>query len=642
MITTFDITAPLAPQAPGTINITIDIISNNEPASFEDSFQVWINDIEFTGFGASTALGTWTIDLDVSLMGPQDVKVTATATDLDETVSKNWAFSVTTEALTFSTILQRRAPYTEVLAGYFPSHTKARGEMNSLYRQFMNPLGDQLDNTRLKLHLRNVSLNAEKADYKDPDWLYQYYLSTGEAFTTRIDEGGEEVYELPSVWGIKDWNKLALTGTDTFVDFWRGALPSRYTSEDQGTINTQLTASTSLHDVSIIPAFDVPVPGILYIWTHSLANAIQAGDVLITSSILLKGEGPEGLAQTERVILLRNGTIPTMKAWGRVEEISFLDGLENTTGEIVILNFPMRISNKMDPLFRSPDEEPMQWAYGEDLAGSYLDQQSSGQGYLSDLVKLEDTFQTVARRPLRDVAGTNVTITDFSLDPTSNWLYAVDATKLYVYDRREVLPTGLEELNTATNTPEQSFFMEGYNFIEDTGAGRERVIPIEMDTPRGANTIRRWYWSMVLPSGTRTYLDLEFNTVHTAPQWKYNTLPLIYYGITPRTRELTSTVEGSFILEMNTEFMGGGTETVKKVFINQVDNALAEYKIDHLVTVSGPNRVAALEDGRVVVINKGSSWILTPMYDSFIADFAGSALFFREDFDFIEVKFNES
>jgi hypothetical protein len=59
------------------------------------------------------------------------------------------------------------------------------------------------------------------------------------------------------------------------------------------------------------------------------------------------------------------------------------------------------------------------------------------------------------------------------------------------------------------------------------------------------------------------------------------------------------------------------------------------------VTVSGVNTLAVLEDGRLALSNRGSTWLLTPMFDSYIADFNSYRLLFREAFDSVEVDFNE-
>lgn len=638
MITTIDLTAPVGNATPGTVTITVDIESDNEGPAFSDSFQLWINDVKAT-FTSAEAGGTWTLTATPYLMGNQIVKVYAQATDVDEKKGQHFAFTVDPEAW-FGARAEKHAHIIDEFAAYLPPFMKARGDRYSVFRQLFNPIAKKYDETREKLHLRSKALDPDQAALDDPDWLYQYTLGTNEEFSTRVDSSGYLINDVPEVWGIHGFNRVALAATDSFRNLWREALPARFLSTDAGVANTQITGSYSIHDLATIKNLDVPVPGVIYIWAHSVTNAVKVTNDEFTSvDILIKGQAPEGLEQEELISVLRSEVLQTQKPWGKIERVRLVSAPDDATAEIALLNFTPRISTKVDPLIQRDGEELIQWEIGFDSTGTYIDRQSSGQGFVLDLARGEDTFHTNERLRLLNSSAADVTLTDFSIDPTSFYVWGVDATRLYVWDRREDLPTNMSYLTGSSKSPEVDFHIARYSFSEDTGGGVESTISIELDPARGINPVRRWYWSGVSPSGSSLYLG-ETNTFDgVAPNWKGNRLPVQYFGIQESDFDITIAGTGSYIVELNIEFMDGSTEVVKKLVNIQALTALAEYKLDHLISGDGVNRVTVRPDGDIFVSSAGSAWRLSPMFDTFMTDYNAQAIFIREKFDQIEVKF---
>ena len=98
---------------------------------------------------------------------------------------------------------------------------------------------------------------------------------------------------------------------------------------------------------------------------------------------------------------------------------------------------------------------------------------------------------------------------------------------------------------------------------------------------------------------------------------------------------------GHWIFQLTVTYTDGTEETTRRVIDLYELTAIAEYKIDHLVTTTDFNKVTVLEDGRVVITSGGDTWFLDPSYDVFIPDYEGSRILFREEYDSVEIDFDE-
>lgn len=636
---TFDMTTPVGDPAAGSVLITVTIESDNEPASFEDTFKLWVNDIEVT-FDVAHAAPVYTLTTTEYLLGPQAVKVTALAVDDDEKKYVSWPFSVLAEAVFPTAVVGVRAPYGELLAAYFAPHTRARGDKFSLYRQLMNPLAMELDEARLKLHLRNRALNPHFTQKDDPAWLYAYELALGEDFLVRVTTTGERTHEPPQCWGISGVNRLALTGKPGFRELWSDALPTRYTSSHKNTLNTQLTASTPIGELSFLDEIEVPVPGPLFFDVHSVSNVVSVADEFKGLRLFIEGENGEGLPQEESVALIDNGLVQTDKSWGKITKLLANDGPDDAYAEIVLYNFPPRNAKQTDPLIKE-GEKTIRWTAGQDTAGSYLDRNISRESLLRDIALGEDSTHANERFRLADTSGSAVFISDYALDPGSFKVYGVTTTQLLIWDRRRTLPNNLYRLTGGTASPEIMFHPMKYTLPTENGGNIETTITVEIDRAKGGKVASRWYWSYYDATDTIGYLDENDELGGDAPHWKYNSTPLTYYGIKQSPFDVVLPNCGHWIFQLTVVYTDGTEETTRRVVDLYELTAIAEYKIDHLVTTADLNKVAVLEDGTVVITSGGDTWFLDPSYDVFIPDYEGSRILFREKYDSVEINFDE-
>ncbi len=636
----FDMTTPAADPSAGPTLITVTITLAGEPAEFADSFHLYVNDVEVT-FDVADADPVYTLTTTQDLLGPQLVKVTALATaSTGEKKYVSWPFSVLSEG-DFPTLPAGiLAPYGNLLAAYFPLHTRARGDRFSLYRQLMNAPAMELDDVRLKQHQRNRALNPHFAHKDDPAWLYQYALRLGEDFVVRVTPTGERINQPPLCWGVSGVNRLALTAKAGFKELWSEALPTRYSSVHKDTLNTQLTASTPIGELVGLAEITVPVPGPLYFDVHSVSNVVSVTDEYKGLRLFIRGENSEGLLQEENIAILENGLVQTDKCWGKITEMLPEDGPSNAYAEFILYNFPPRNTKQTDPLIKENDQI-VKWTIGTDASSSYLDMSVSRESLVRDVVLGEDSSYVVERFRLADAGSAPVSISDYSIDPGSFRVYGVTATSLLIWDRRRTMPNNLYRLTGATPSPEIMFHPMKYTLPTENGGNVETTITFEIDRAKGGKIASKWYWSYWDATDTLGYLDSTNALDGDAPNWRYNSTPYTYYGIKESTFDVVLPNPGHWIFQLTVTYTDGTEETTRRVIDLYELTAIAEYKIDHLVTTTDFNKVTVLEDGRVVITSGGDTWFLDPSYDVFIPDYEGSRILFREEYDSVEIDFDE-
>ena len=638
MITGLNFISPGAETSPGLVTFEVDIASDDFSVGIEDSFILEINGIVIDDLEVLGGAGSWTVQTTQFMYGPQSVKVKVTATDDDETKSEVLVTSVSSERTISTPLPTRKAFFLDSLVRYFPEYTKARSNKYSVYRQFINVLGLELDKVKEALHQQTRALDLTRTFSEDPDWLYQCQLGVGESFKKVTTAMGTEEFEAPIIYGQKGVNRLLLEGSSSFLDFWTRALPNRFLCSGQDIKNIQLTNSIPISEVANQEGFEVPVPGHLHIWIHSVTSALQTEPEVTSGKLQIRGQGLGGINQSEDIVIIRNSYQPTRKIWKTVESLTASGPSENFYAEIVVYNFPPHNPKQDEPIFRLGGSEPLRWKLETSEIGNYLDLMVSGPGYLNDIVSGEEQQFIIQRQWLLDTHSEHVSIDSFSVNPTNYLLYGINEDSLYIWDRREPVASNLIELNGSVETPEIDFFVEDNQLFSIVEGAPVSVVRIELDTPRGNRTISSWGWSLVDPAGDRTYRDLSGQFSLTAPFYLFNTRPIERYGISQSNFTASLSGTGTWIFELTVNFMDGESEVVRHPFevIGQV--AIAEYRIEHLIDGDDLNVITCQEDGQLIVSNSGVIYTLTPMYDSFMIDFSTETISFRENFDSVELR----
>jgi hypothetical protein len=451
----------------------------------------------------------------------------------------------------------------------------------------------------------------------------------------------------PTAWGYSGVNRIELTAKESFRDFWEEAIPTRFlVSESTRPALIALTPSLSLRELGSLNAFDVPTNGRVYIHIHSTTSLVDiTGSELGQTFITLKGASATGVDQTEEILILEEGDVSSKLNWSRIDSVSLETNIESVSGEATFGLFPTRLGTRVEPSFKSVlnrRTDTIKWQSGEDEIGSFIDKLLSGEGYLVDIARGISSFNPVERYRLANINGDAVSITDYSLNMSGNYFYGIDSDKLYIWDRRDRLPSNLSLMTGITEQPEQSFALVAYDLqtVEDNAPSI--TLSVEMERPQGVKTARSWMWSVVKPDNETLYIKPSTGELFDYEYWNDNPIPISYYGIKERNFDLTLDEVGDYIFELRILYTDGTTEIVRKIFQLHQKNAIAQYDLGHLISlIDEINRIHLTENGELWISNAEAIYKLRPVYDTFMVDAENNKLYFREEYDAVEVEFNE-
>lgn len=653
-----------------SINPTVD-----GPDTFTSgSARMLINGVEVTPKITETAADDWTLEYtpnkgDMWFGTTYTVRVEIKSSDND-TGRHAWTFT-TVSGVSKRVVGYQRAHTTQILGNSFPDWARARQSPASVAQQLLNTIALKMEDARDELSRLGKNRFAQTADRNDMDLLYRHEFGEAFDFTKRFFHNGDFEFIAPTLTGIEGVAAIPVSVLDDLYTFWNLATPDRISSASaeflymDGLVMsyTPLSHSPLTHD------FHVQVPGHLYIEAFGGDNYLSIRDESVSfTQIKLKGIGRHGQEQEELMVLERPCIKRTQKEWKKITKVWMTGGEFNPLAEIAIWNFEPINSEKTDLLeqvvTKNREVYPSHWQLGSNSHGSLL-QQSAFVG--SGILEMIRTPTLVPHREyeLLNVAGSNITLQDFCLDRCRRFLYGVDSSKLYIFDKRPEYYDNFGTLRSRTDDPVMEIQFRVTDLSRSNAAGG-LTLGVRRAYRAPHTPVARFRWSVILPDGTTRYID-HLGTMHLLPvpfeEVKHkdsfvvsDALLTVDLGLagqaTPR--------HGSYIFVLEYERTDGVSEKVMEVFHVDYLQAIAEYNLDLLFARTPPQPLAPLQDAQVLadaVLTKATSrfrivmdsddrlrvirdsmmYLVDDRYDTAVIDFDSKEAFFRENFDSVRV-----
>lgn len=638
---TFTLVAPVNTVDPGLTTLQLLVSSDNPGDNFGTSISLLGNGIPVL-VDKTLDEDTYLVSCPLLLLGGSKVLFEASAEDQDETKRLVWHIVVNPSAIIRGKDYMS-APYMDSLAFYLPQESRAVVRQESVFRQLMNPIALELDRIKLKLQSQNRSLMIDDVSDREPDWMFEYDIDESADLQLTIRADGSVAFAPPSSAGYIGINKLELTAVDNFDDFWTNAIPTRLSL--YGTLQTRnitLTPTASIESFGEVSGFKVPTKDRLF---GEVSNGEFLVDVnrsdLAETYMLITGVGRNNRLQTELLPVHQDGNIQTRWKWSSISSITPMRFSELTSADIQFSLLPPRLSEKKDDTFKWTEnrrQELVRYAIEVDEVGSSLDQKVSAEGEVIDIASGQSTVQIKTRTRLTSVMGTNIFVTDFSLGHTNTFIYGVDSTKLYIWDKRNVAPTNLKLLSGMTEAPEQTFSIECYENPSLVEGEYSASLSVELERPQGLKPCRSWLWSVITPSGATKYINPLTGDILDNEQWTDGHAQ--GFGIVGAGFDLQLTELGDYLIELRIDHGDGDPSICRRIFQFREKKAIAEYDLSSLINLTdGINRIHVTESGEIWISHADIIYKLTPHFDLFIISAENRKIYFREDYDDVEVTF---
>lgn len=534
-----------------------------------------------------------------------------------------------------------KARLTQRLANTYPLWSEVRSNDQSVGQQFLNALGLNLD----KLHkevLRGVaSFWLPSTPISEVDLFYQYKLPKSYEFTTEDDDVTEYRFETPVVSGYISGvaRPVALAANNDMDGFWYQAIPSRVSIEEE-TDASYLVASgfiSSSYITPLLPSGEITIPNRLGIKITGGTSYLDYEEGVIRQGLVqIEGQTRQGLDTTEVIPFLHDDLLYTTNDFATVSGI-YANGIDPSTSEIYVTaaEFQNPPYKNVYPLDYAETGEKVPSFYTVEsglVAGeTKLNLQFFEEPALDLRVMGFSDLYTAFSQEFTNQAGAAVNVVDVALEPFTDWLWAVDQSKLYLYK---------------TELP----YIDGRNLHNKTGGCASKLeISDEYITPGESVTVS-YIWKRPTRSVMRhrVYVTDPAGSIWTIVDGILTpftpTLDFWVYNGELRDRHLrkddtfTLTTAGQYTYSLEVQYSDGVYEVDKRiVYVVQIA-PVAEYNLSSLGIVGDITGVDVDSEGYLWVVNNlGRRYKLGRHFDLMLIDYNKKIIYFRENYDTIRV-----
>lgn len=533
----------------------------------------------------------------------------------------------------------RHNTITQELVNIFPSWSKVRADKQSVGYQVLNVLASPIEDMEKEIQRGLASEFVVTTDLDTPDIMYRVDLDTDFVFDLSTSDPLNPRPLVPTVSGYIDSNQYAVQSThdNTLKSTWRDFLPSRLslgTTKTGNDLLLKIMASglpqegNYLHHLGGGHVFIETVSGLQYITNSALDKRLLRGQVSIT------GKTRKGTTETENIFFGWDQRQKTFNEWQEITQVNGLN-LEDTVkitirsmdfGDDYISNWNLRYSQNR----RKIDEF---WALGTQGVIATLDRVEYATDEWQQLIHGIIDKSVVQQWELLDANDHTVSGVDLALQPFTDRIWIVDSgNNLYVYDLNDTMPDNLDLLAPRTPGSHVQFdadtrevVFNGDNFI---------FTPWHARPLQEIARYRIWYQD---PTGTK-YGLLSGTTV------AFNTDFWVYGQQIQRTVEdlitFTPTIRGEYLFVIEVYFEDDTYQEERAIFRTVHKDPIAQYDISSLVS----GQATALEfdaDQKLWIKTASGYYQLDMHYDVMLIDYDNKVIYFRENYDSVDVITND-
>jgi len=533
----------------------------------------------------------------------------------------------------------KKALTTRNLLNFYPSWSEIRNNWQSVGAQFLNSFGAQLDYTDIYLEKmkRNSFLSTVNLD--EIDWLFKVELPLTYTFTSDTTDSLQPTSAPPTVRGLVSNNvhngyiDVELANENNIENLWYEAIPSRVD------LNESRTGSD---DLLHLPSTSFPYSGLL---THHLPDGgrlwIEAtsGTQYITinddngkidrGSVVITGTTRKGTKESETMVFPWNRKQPTLKEWKYITNVEVHNLEDEVSVEVRSADFAWGPYQSFYNLRWSDIDTKIDefWDLGSIDTGSTLDLC----GYISDEwqdLVIGFSSQTVKDGwELIDIDLSPISAVDIALQPFSNRAWIADASSIHCFSLDETMVSGIDFLS---KKPSGSHFKlelsyDYYLYGEDIAFTPLHVRPVsEVDK------YRIWYQA---PDGTKYGLNQGTQVAYTTDFWQY---PTVLKRELEGEITISSAVRGEYKIVLEAVYPDGTTHEDRLIVPIKYKQPLSSIDISEYI--SGTIVGIDFDSDQYLWVKTTSGYYKFTLHaDLMIVDYENKILYFREDYDEVDV-----
>jgi len=645
-VITFALISPaLGSLQAGDHLISVGASSTAPDGDLKDSLQVRVNGVLLPP-AVGAAPGAANVTETLLIRGPQTVILEAAASDLDGSSAERWTLQIQAESR-IPEPLYREAITTDYMAGVFSPQSAVRADRYSTGRQILNPLARKVDEVQKRILDLELSRSPRTVQLDQPSHLYSFKPEDGSLLTS-TDAAGAVKYMAPMAKGVHAHDKIPLTQVESLKALL-SALPTRYDATPHAMRENSLlpvlgSSDGGYMDVELERETEI----FLTVWNaaHLVALAPNRAEYEF-STLLVEGEDEMGDRWQTNLVLMQNGTARLPIVLKKITRVSLEAAADESYCQLYFTQMKPRmveLEDKTRVATIRGQARALTIEAGVDDVGSYMER--SYQTETAEVASITGRAgkQTFDRYALVDSSGAAVTISDFDVEANGWLLYAVDNSRLFVYDRRPPLHLGLKA-RVREELIEMAFEVLISAQPYRTGVAGEKIASVELDLVplRKTKVLKRWAWSLKNhTTGKRYILTGGTEPIESAggESWRVKPEKQPRYELPQQNEKFDVYEDGDYTAILKAEYGDGTKEESQKLFSIRSASPVAEYDLSTLIDGVGPYGVNLDANGRVVLWGRGRRVILKPRYDLFAFDEDEGEVITRDRFDAVEITTN--
>ncbi len=522
---------------------------------------------------------------------------------------------------------------TQELANFLPEETKARYDRYSNFQQLMNKFGGQTEEFENALFKQLSSYFVQTTNLNDLATLYRVELPGNFTFETTLLDDGTPLFKPPVLYGQTGIHKFELDAgfSNDMSDFYYNKLPDRYSCETTAFGSSEILAETSITNEVVNLDIDLERPGgfILELIDCNKFASVESSSNLRLLSCRIQGTSIFDKTIEEVITFIQNGVSYSKKNWNTITSVEFEDLPEDFSGSFRIDHFPTK-NGLLNDFYKYSDLETtnfISWQLDEGPFGSVL--QTWIDPTTDILDKLRDSSRLLVRETeLYDVDNeTPLELIDFVIDEFGKFIYAVDDSYLYVFNKQEEYPTGLSILTQATPDPLTVLEVQFDNLRREVGGKTASFRASQMTFGKRVAFYR---YKLIKPDGSITYLT------STGVDTAANTfIPVSSSSSNFRSNLITYDflLAGDYYLMLETRYQDGTIDKDIKLLRVSKKSALIKYSLAKFLTVS-PDRLFFDFDQKLKLIDTDLNLhVVTFHRDNLLIDYDDKILYLNENYD---------
>jgi len=547
--------------------------------------------------------------------------------------------STTIEAIVTGVLEQSslcyKSPLTQELVNTFPSWTKTRNNDQSLGYQILNTIAKPMETMQNKLFRMNRNNHIPTCNLKELDILYKVQLPTTVEFGLNYSDPVNPQATLPEVTGTIDDTTYTITGvpTNSLEEFWETSLPTRFNIEEPSVIDPSIYSG---------PITGLPVSGIFehhlgggYVYiqtTGGIKYVTLENQKVYRGTVIITGRTRKGTFESETLVFPWDMKQSTDKEWSEIYKIESYNmesdvQIDISFSDVYSGPYISFYNNRFSENRNKIDEF---WDIGVGDTYSTLDYIT----YISD--DWRQLVQGFSSKEVRNswelISNTyeNFEAVDLAIEPFTTRAWIVDTNaNLYCYDTHDYMIHNVDLLLDKTPGSQVQLEVESTNIV----LGEEiRVVPWHALPVREIKKFRIWFQT---PQGDKYGWKFGEVVAYSNNLWM-NDDGILKRSIT-NTIVVPAEERGEYLFVIEAIFVDDETQIDKVIVPVRHKMPLSSWD---LRTIGVEGDVLGLEfssDQDLWVSTTSGYYKLEPHYDIMLVDYTRKVIYFREQYDSVEV-----